>query len=493
MRWFIVILIFALDATAQPINGPYLITSVDEPAELFTSPLMLIDSVGLLHVFYVENDPLEVRIMGSTLHARTGEIVLEPDTVLRAPAEDILLEDVAMNENGRIVLLFIQSNGVHHHLKLFELNDDGAPPVVLLDTTDTMDPYWGGSDFEVLSPRFAALTSEYSQVVYWLRENTLTRIGDWWCGLTYDWPSVAFTTFSDSDTTITQHLPFEFGYEDFGSILAESLSLQSLRVWLGDYSSQKRYLVDALNGSAEESVINCRIANLAGQTFHNGTRVHLRGEHYYNSPTSQFGVSEILDSTCIQLTGYTCEGTTSRAVSNPDFGFAFSCNNGISIELVRLDSTGQLAASAGSIAWREEGWYFSHSTTAIGPDGLVASAWVESSSDLQRRRVAFASCEWATPLDVNEISTPVPQSISLSTYPNPFNSSVRIDYELPRASDARASIYNTLGEEVATLFDGHTNAGTHTLSWSPNSASGVYFVKLEAGDFVTSRKILYVR
>ncbi|MBL0062825.1 MAG: T9SS type A sorting domain-containing protein [bacterium] len=62
-----------------------------------------------------------------------------------------------------------------------------------------------------------------------------------------------------------------------------------------------------------------------------------------------------------------------------------------------------------------------------------------------------------------------------------------------RASDISVSIYNTLGEEVATLFNGHTNAGTHSISWSPNSASGVYFVKLFAGEFVTSRKVLYIR
>ncbi|MBL0062829.1 MAG: T9SS type A sorting domain-containing protein [bacterium] len=83
-----------------------------------------------------------------------------------------------------------------------------------------------------------------------------------------------------------------------------------------------------------------------------------------------------------------------------------------------------------------------------------------------------------TPLDARDATAPVPQSFSITTYPNPFNSSVRIDYELPHASDARVSIYNTLGEEVTTLFDGRANAGTHTLSWSPNAASGVYFVKL---------------
>ena len=92
-----------------------------------------------------------------------------------------------------------------------------------------------------------------------------------------------------------------------------------------------------------------------------------------------------------------------------------------------------------------------------------------------------------------EPSATFPTDFSLTTFPNPFNASVRIDYELPRASDVRVSIHNTLGQQVATLFNGRANAGTHTLNWSPETASGVYLVKLVSGTFVTSRKILYIR
>lgn len=87
----------------------------------------------------------------------------------------------------------------------------------------------------------------------------------------------------------------------------------------------------------------------------------------------------------------------------------------------------------------------------------------------------------------------VPQGYSLSTYPNPFNSTVRIDYELPRASDVELTVHNTLGQQVASLFSGRAQAGAHSVSWSPDAASGVYFVKLVSGDFTTSRKVLYIR
>ena len=125
--------------------------------------------------------------------------------------------------------------------------------------------------------------------------------------------------------------------------------------------------------------------------------------------------------------------------------------------------------------------------------GYIETLWTESVNNQDDATELKWSAVFFHDMLTSLSDSPVAHDFALSTYPNPFNSTVRIDYELPRASDVRVSIYNTLGEEVETLFDGHTNAGTHTLSWSPNSATGVYFVKLASGEYVTSRKILYLR
>jgi len=61
------------------------------------------------------------------------------------------------------------------------------------------------------------------------------------------------------------------------------------------------------------------------------------------------------------------------------------------------------------------------------------------------RNVKYVSLHWSTPLNSDESSPSIPQEFSLTTYPNPFNSTIRIDYQLPRASDVRVSIFNTLG------------------------------------------------
>lgn len=493
MRWFILVLICSCVSFAQPINGPFIIVSADSSIQI-SSPLAIIDSAGILHAFYVEHSSGEFRVIAAKLDARSGAVIANPSLVFADTAHELRLEDLVLNWLGEPTLLIEKSSGSRHQLVLFR-PDDVSPPLTLLDTLDTMHPYWGGSTFVISGARLVTLTSEYTHVVFRLTENTLTRLGDFgWCAQIFEWPRVVIANEPDSVHAIFPVDPYyPATIESEGVFTGESLSSGSLFVWLGSYNELLRFTVDRLIGFHDALTIDCEFGNFAGQTFHNGTRVHLRSEHYYNSPTTQVSATELQDSTCIPLAGYTCQGISDRAVSHPDFGFAFCCHNDFGIELVRLDSSGQLPAATGSIAWHEEGWKFTNSTTAIGSDGLVAAVWIERSNTAQAHRLAFSSCEWTTPLDADEPPVSVPSEYSLSTYPNPFNATIQIEYELPRAGDVQLSIHNTLGQQVATLFDGRATAGTHTLNWSPDAASGVYFVKFASGEFVTSRKILYIR
>jgi hypothetical protein len=79
-------------------------------------------------------------------------------------------------------------------------------------------------------------------------------------------------------------------------------------------------------------------------------------------------------------------------------------------------------------------------------------------------------------------------------YPNPFNPSTTIKYALPRASHVTLKVYNTLGQEVSTLVDALEEPGYKSVEWNAAAvASGVYFYRLEAGDFVQMRKLLVLR
>ncbi len=88
-----------------------------------------------------------------------------------------------------------------------------------------------------------------------------------------------------------------------------------------------------------------------------------------------------------------------------------------------------------------------------------------------------------------------PVEFSLSqNYPNPFNPSTTIKYELAQAAMVRLSVYDLLGREVAVLVNKREDAGVHQTKFdASNLASGVYLYRLQAGDFLQSRKLLVLR
>jgi photosystem II stability/assembly factor-like uncharacterized protein len=80
-------------------------------------------------------------------------------------------------------------------------------------------------------------------------------------------------------------------------------------------------------------------------------------------------------------------------------------------------------------------------------------------------------------------------------YPNPFNPLTKINYDLPRSSYINLTVYDILGREVISLVQNEfQKEGRYSVEFNAsNLASGVYFYRIEAGDFVESRKMLLVK
>jgi hypothetical protein len=79
-------------------------------------------------------------------------------------------------------------------------------------------------------------------------------------------------------------------------------------------------------------------------------------------------------------------------------------------------------------------------------------------------------------------------------FPNPFNPTTTIRFSIPTAGDVSLKIFNLLGERVATLVSGNKDAGTHTVQWdATGQPSGVYFYRLQAGDFSETRRLVLIK
>jgi hypothetical protein len=94
-----------------------------------------------------------------------------------------------------------------------------------------------------------------------------------------------------------------------------------------------------------------------------------------------------------------------------------------------------------------------------------------------------------------EIIQIAPENFGLSqNYPNPFNPTTAIGYQLPKASYVNLAVYDVSGRKVFELAEGLRAAGVHEVTFDAvNFASGLYFYRLEAGDFKAVRKMVLIK
>jgi hypothetical protein len=79
-------------------------------------------------------------------------------------------------------------------------------------------------------------------------------------------------------------------------------------------------------------------------------------------------------------------------------------------------------------------------------------------------------------------------------YPNPFNPSTMIRYSLSSKSHVTLKVFNTLGQQVATLVEAVEEPGYHDVRFDGSDlASGVYFYRIQAGSFVQTKKFVLLR
>lgn len=89
----------------------------------------------------------------------------------------------------------------------------------------------------------------------------------------------------------------------------------------------------------------------------------------------------------------------------------------------------------------------------------------------------------------------LPTEYSLSqNYPNPFNPTTRIEFALPQSAQTRIAVYDLLGRKVRTLINSRLEAGYHQVTFdAANLQSGVYFYRIQAGNYIATKKLLLLK
>jgi len=107
--------------------------------------------------------------------------------------------------------------------------------------------------------------------------------------------------------------------------------------------------------------------------------------------------------------------------------------------------------------------------------------------------IGLATADKITSVEV--LAGNIPLNFSLwQNYPNPYNPSTTIEFALPTPGYVTLSIFNTLGEQVATLVSENLTAGSHKYEWDASElTSGIYFYRMKSGNFVSVKKMVLMK
>ena len=150
-----------------------------------------------------------------------------------------------------------------------------------------------------------------------------------------------------------------------------------------------------------------------------------------------------------------------------------------------------------------DGVRFTHLSIAAGDTRLVMDIHRrEASRELEMvlgQTSSFSTTEERPTAILSREEASAAQTQLLVNYPNPFNATTTIHYELRTAMPVHITIYNALGQEVKTLVASPQSAGRHQILWNGRDdnghalASGLYLYRLQAGKWVETRQLMLLR
>ena len=147
-------------------------------------------------------------------------------------------------------------------------------------------------------------------------------------------------------------------------------------------------------------------------------------------------------------------------------------------------------------------YYGELSSIILGDDILVSNQYGKSiiynlNGLLETKEFIFKN----TPIDLltvdlqgQSLNVEIVSNYTLGAYPNPFNPTTTINFAIPADTEVSIAVYNLQGREVVSLASGSYDAGYHSVIWNADThSSGVYFVKMMAGSYINTQKLMLVK
>lgn len=243
------------------------------------------------------------------------------------------------------------------------------------------------------------------------------------------------------------------------------------------------YELNAVEDRAHGAIVVRSGLDSAGETHYYSGRVRPDGTMDWVTLVSDIGTAQ----------------TTFSALPTADGGVAIAWEEDLSD--TNADIFIQYLDHAGAKRWPDHGLPVTtapnlregpHLALTGSNDAIITwevdQRWGIDSNAAYAQRILFSTVAGVAP-------SSAPEEFRLAqNFPNPFNPSTDIRYDLPHGTHVRLTVFDLLGRKVATLVDAHEEAGPKSVRFDAGSVpSGIYFYRLEAGTFTGNKKMLLLR
>ena len=167
-------------------------------------------------------------------------------------------------------------------------------------------------------------------------------------------------------------------------------------------------------------------------------------------------------------------------------GTSYSHYTGVDVTIVKYDTSGN------------EVWVEHFSRPGYTQEIAISFCMDESGNmyfTSRNENWSAVTGKYSQSVGINKLGSTLPIEFCLSqNYPNPFNPTTNIRFDISKSGITVLKVYDILGKEVATLVNKKLQAGSYEVDWNAsNFSSGVYFYQLQSGDFVKTKKMLFVK